>query len=273
MVNEEPRLETLWRLAESRDVADRAFVASALSFRRAADREEVAGVYDVIRETARREHAEVRARIRDGALDPRAFIGELEHRPLGVRDHLIEEILDIAYPPLEADARPRDAGCYAPSGLREILFTLHHANVGPGTTLVDLGSGFGKVVLLTALLTRADAYGLEFDPRLVAHADAAASSLGLTRAHFLRADLREAELPEADTYYQFIPLDRPTDVIARLAPLAAERAFHVFSQPLDEKQVPFLRATFASSYWLTKYESIGVAVPELSSSQAAYRSY
>jgi hypothetical protein len=137
MVNEEPRLETLWQLAGSRDVADRAFVASALALRTAEDRDEVAGVYEVIRRTASREHADVRTRIRDGALDPRAFIGELERRPLGVRDHLLEEILDIAYPPLEADARPCDAGRYAPSGLREILFALDNANVGPGTTLVD----------------------------------------------------------------------------------------------------------------------------------------
>jgi hypothetical protein len=255
MESDQPGLDLLWQLATSRDVADRAFATSALAFRRAENRDNIAELYESIRETSRREHADVRARIRDGSFDRRAFLDELGKRPLSVQDHLIEEILDIAYPPLEEHARPCDAGHYAPSGLREILFTLEHASVGPGTTLVDLGSGFGKVVLLTALLTGADACGLELDPRLVAHAAAAAASLGLERAHFVHADLREAELPPADTYYQFIPLDRSADVVARLAPLAAARTFRVFSQPLDEQRVPFLRATGASSYWLTMYES------------------
>jgi SAM-dependent methyltransferase len=197
----------------------------------------------------------VRARIREGSLDRRRLLDELEKRPIALRDHLLEEILDVAYPPLGRDALLRDAGHYAPSGLSEVLFALEHGHVGPGTTLVDLGSGFGKVVLLTALLTGADAWGLELDPALVAHAEAAAASLGLGRAHFLCADLREAELPPADVYYQFIPLDRSADVVARLAVLATTRSFHVFSQPLDEKRVPFLRATGASSYWLTMYQS------------------
>jgi hypothetical protein len=267
MLNDEPRLETLWQLGRSRDVGDRAFATSALALRKAEDRAGVAEIYAVIRETARREHADVRARLRDKTLDRRTFRDELEKLPEGVRDHWIEEVLDIAYPLLEEDARPRDASHYAPSGVREILFALDHANVGPGTTFVDLGSGFGKVVLLTALLTDADAYGLELDSRLVAHANAAAASLGLARAHFVHADLRDAELPEADTYYQFIPLPSAADVIARLAPLADARTFRVFSQPLDETRVPFLRPTLASSYWLTSYESRG------STSPPAHRSY
>jgi SAM-dependent methyltransferase len=274
MPNDEPRLEVLWRLARSRDVADRAFASSALVLCAPEnDPDEITELYELIRETASREHADVRGRIQDGNFDRGAFIAELEKWPLATRDHLVEEILDIAYPPLERHGRPSDASRYAPSGIREISFTLAHADVEPGTTLVDLGSGFGKVVLLTALLTDADAYGLELDPRLVAHAKAAASSLGLTRAHFLRADLREVDLPKADTYYQFIPFDRPADVIARLAPLAAVHAFQVFSQPLDERRVPFLRATVPSSYWLTRYETRSRATRSPSGSQPAERSY
>jgi SAM-dependent methyltransferase len=122
-------------------------------------------------------------------------------------------------------------------------------------TLVDLGSGLGKVVLLAALLTGAEAVGVELDPRLVAHATEVAACLGLARAHFLQGDMRDTPLPRADVYYLFIPLRSSADVVALLAPIAQERAIRVFSQPLDERRVPFLRPSGAASYWLTMYES------------------
>jgi SAM-dependent methyltransferase len=260
MERDAPGLAVLSQLATSRNIGDRAFASSALAFRPgAASSDDMAGVYERIRETARREHADVRARIRDGTLDRRALLEELRQAPLEMRDHLIEEILDIAYPPLEELGRTRDSMPYCPSGLGEILFTLERSDLGPGKTLVDLGSGLGKVVLLAALLTGAEAYGLEIEPSLVAHARKAAAALGLDGAHFVQGDIRNAELPPADTYYLFIPLHRSADVVERLAPIAAERPIRVFSQPLDEKHVPFLRATGAMSYWLTMYESSPIA--------------
>jgi SAM-dependent methyltransferase len=257
MESDEPSLAMLSQLATSRDVGDRAFVASALAFRLGTDdRNEITAVYDAIRETARREHAELRARIRARAVDRGNLLEILEQEPLETRDHLIEEILDIAYPPLEGLASPpRDTVPYSPSGFREILFALEHGELGPGTTFVDLGSGLGKVVLLAALLTGAEAYGVELDPSLVAYASAAAASHRLDRAHFVQGDIRDAPLPPADAYYLFIPVHRSVDVAERLANVASERSIRVFSQPLDERRVPFLRASGEASYWLTKYES------------------
>ncbi len=256
MESDEPGLAELSQLATSRSILDRAFAASALALRqRSEKRADVAAIYELVRETARREHADVRARVQDGTLDRRALLERLHATPLEIRDHLIEEILDIAYPPLEELSLPRDALQYAPSGLEEILFTLVHANLQQDTTLVDLGSGLGKVVLLANLLTGADAFGLEIDPYLVAHATGAAASLGLGGARFVQGDIRQATLPAADVYYLFIPLHRSGDVVERLAGVAAERKILVFSPPIDEKSVPFLRASGAESYWLTMYES------------------
>jgi SAM-dependent methyltransferase len=256
MEGDAPGIELLSQLARSSHLADRAFAANALAFRqRSQDREGVAAVQTLIRETARREHAAVRARIRDRNFDRSDLLAELQRQPLELRDHLIEEILDIAYPPLEELALPPDLTPYSPSGLGEILFALDHSGLTRGKTLVDLGSGLGKVVLLAALLTGADAYGIEIDPQLVARSAEAANSLGLHSARFVQGDMRDAPLPPADAYYLFIPLQRSTDVVARLAPLATDRKIRVFSQPLDETRLPFLRASGASSYWLTMYES------------------
>ena len=256
MNSDEPSLITLERLATSADIRDRAFAASALCLRRhaVADRAEIVAVYERIRETAALEHAEVRARIRSGTLDTRAFLAQLREAPPNIRDHLVEEVLGIAYPPLEDHSLPHDASWYSPSGLSEILFTLERADLGPGKTFVDLGSGLGKVVLLVALLSGASAHGVELDPELAVQAQAAARSLNLDNAHFIAGDIRESPLPTADVYYMFIPLSRSADVASRIREFAGERRILLFSQTLDLKRLPWLRSAKAASYWLEMYE-------------------
>ena len=44
---------------------------------------------------------------------------------------------------------------------------LKMARVGPSDTLVDLGSGDGKIAIAAAKLTRAKARGIEFNPSMV----------------------------------------------------------------------------------------------------------
>src|SRR5882672_3954041 len=132
--DDEPSPALLAELAASAELRDRAFAASATFLRsQALKGAEQLQVYERIRETARLQHAEVRAQIRAGNLDRQAFL-----TPLELRDHLVEEILDIAYPPLQKLALPREAVSYSPSGLTEILFLIAEAQLGPGKTLVDL---------------------------------------------------------------------------------------------------------------------------------------
>jgi SAM-dependent methyltransferase len=256
MARDEPSLASLERLVTSRDVRDRAFAASALQLQgNKLDPARVAELYEGVRATARAEHAEIRARIRDGRLDRHAFLAELRAAPLDTRDHLLEELLDIAYPPLGEWQLPSDAVPYSPSGVAEVLFVLDSAQLGPHTTFVDLGSGLGKVVLLVALLSGARAYGIELDPRLVADSRAAAAGLALHNAHFSEADIRVAPLPEADVYYMFIPVLRSTEIARRVAASAEGRHFLLFSSALDLQAVPRLAACNRASYWLEMYET------------------
>ena len=260
MERDEPSLSELERLAGSADVGDRAFAASALLLHRNKrgrehDRDQLARVYGLVRETALKHHAKLRTQLRDGSLDAPALLARLRDTPLELRDHLLEEMLDLAYPPLEALTAEHDVTRASPSGLSEILFLLEQAQLGPDKVLVDLGSGFGKVVLLTTLLSGAHAHGIDLDPRLVAHAQGAAHSLQLERAHFMHGDIRTATLPVADVYYMFIPFLRSAEVITRLEPIAAERKLLLFSQALDVQRLPWLRRLGAASYWLEMYET------------------
>jgi SAM-dependent methyltransferase len=254
---DEPALAALAELAQSAELADRAFAASAISLRHGAQSQaELEQVYASIRATALREHEPIRKRIRERQLDRAAFLGQLERTPLELRDHLVEEILDIAYPPLQRVALPPDAVSYSPSGLAEILFVVAEGKLGPGRVFVDLGCGLGKVVLLISLLTGADAYGVELDPHLVEHARSAADSLGLARAHFSVGDIRTLPLPLADVYYMFIPSHRSVHVAARLEPVAAKKPLQLFAQALDLERLPWLKSAPRASYWLKAYDSI-----------------
>jgi SAM-dependent methyltransferase len=251
-----PGFEVLEELVMSADIRDRAYAASVMSLgSRTADRERVAILFQRLRDRGRDHHTEVRRRIHDGTLDRRAFLARLRETSLETRDHLIEEILDIAYVPQLDAALPPKAFTYCPSGLAEILFMLENAGLGPGKTFVDLGAGLGKVVLLVALLTGARAYGVEIDPHLVRHAHAAARSLRLDDAHFIEGDIRRAPLPSADVYYMYIPLAHPASVVGRLPTSAANERVLVFAQAMDLTHLPWLRRSRASSYWLEMYEA------------------
>src|ERR1700679_2728882 len=98
------------------------------------------------------------------------------------RDVALEERLGIADTGLGASpADPLTPGedliGYHPSGVAAILCALAEAPVTRDDVLVDLGSGLGKVVLLTALLTGATARGVELQPALVGRARLAAARL------------------------------------------------------------------------------------------------
>jgi SAM-dependent methyltransferase len=256
MARDAPSLASLQALVASRDVRDRAFAASVLRLQSSKlDPAHVAELYDSVRATARAEHAEIQARIQDGKLDRHAFLAELRAVPLDMRDHLVEELLDIAYPPLGEWQLPSDAVPYSPSGVAEVLFALENAQLGPHSSFVDLGSGLGKVVLLAALLSGAQAHGIELDPRLVADARAAAAGLGLHNAHFSEGDIRVAPLPQADAYYMFIPVLRSTEIARRLAASAQGQRFTLFAPALDLQALPWLAACNRASYWLEMYET------------------
>lgn len=256
MAWEKPSLEQLEQLVQSSDLADRAFAASVLRLQaRASDPARIAELYERVRATASQQHSELRARIRSGSLDRQAFVAELLAAPLELRDHLVEEILDVAYPPLSEWQLPSDAVPYSPSGLSEILFAIENAQLAPHETFLDLGSGLGKVVLLVALLSGAQAHGVELDPRLVAGSRAAALALGLHNAHFIEGDIRVAALPAADAYYMFIPVLRSTEIARRLAARSGERRFALFAPALDLQELPWLTACNRASYWLQMYES------------------
>jgi len=262
-----PSWAELARLAASHDLCERAFASGELRIRyaRATDagqRAHASSLYAALRARSLQVQAGLRSEIASGALHGAALRARIEACATDVRDHFVEELLDIAYPALEP---PDDAHWshelvpYAPSGVGEILHALDAVKLGPGDTLVDLGAGLGKVVLLASLLTGARGHGVELDARLVAHAQASAASLRLPsdRVRFVNGDAREVDLDVGGIFYMYVPFTGSVlgEVMMRLAHIASRRRIVICAHALDTQRFSWLKNRNTPRFWLDVYES------------------
>ncbi len=82
------------------------------------------------------------------------------------------------------------------------------AKVGPKDVVYDLGSGDGRVIVLTSKLTGARGVGVEIDPALVVISKEKAKEYGVEdRVKFLQKDFREVDISEATVVYLYIYYD------------------------------------------------------------------
>jgi protein-L-isoaspartate O-methyltransferase len=106
-----------------------------------------------------------------------------------------------------ANYRITPAGLWTRSSLDEVFDLFGQIDLARYGSMVDLGSGDGRVACLASLFTRA--FGIEADPWLVAKSRRLAGKLGLSQVDFQEADLRMADLSSYDLLYIFP--DKPLD--------------------------------------------------------------
>jgi arsenite methyltransferase len=105
-----------------------------------------------------------------------------------------DEATAAAYGTLELGELPRTAvlaslGCGNPTALAEL---------SPGETVLDLGSGGGIDVLLSAKRVGADgfAYGLDMTDEMLEMAERNRAEAGIENVHFLKGHIEEIPLPD-----------------------------------------------------------------------------
>lgn len=87
---------------------------------------------------------------------------------------------------------------YVPTSEDVVTRMLELAEVGPGDTVYDLGSGDGRIVITAAQRYRARAVGIEIDPVRVWEARQNATAAGVEdRVTFKLGDLFEADFSDA----------------------------------------------------------------------------
>ena len=93
------------------------------------------------------------------------------------------------------------------------------ANVGASDTVIDLGSGDGRLVIMAAK-RGAKALGIEYDAKLVEYAKAAAAKAGVAeRVQFIKADLFASELSPATVVTLFLGADLNRKLLPKLLDL------------------------------------------------------
>lgn len=87
---------------------------------------------------------------------------------------------------------------YAATPETVVKAMLEVARVGPGDTVVDLGSGDGRLVIAAAKEFGARGFGVDIDPALVAYATRRAEEAGVSeRARFYLRDLFKTDVAGA----------------------------------------------------------------------------
>ena len=88
---------------------------------------------------------------------------------------------------------------------RVVELMLSMARVGPRDTVIDLGSGDGRIVIAAALKHGAQGLGVEIDPKLVAESNERARREGVAdRVRFVRQDLFATDLSRASVITMYL---------------------------------------------------------------------
>lgn len=135
----------------------------------------------------------------------------------------------VAIPAWAAAPRAPDPSQFTPAG-DEVPFVvtptnvtqamLDIASVGPRDTLIDLGSGDGRIVIAAAR-RGATAMGVEIDPALVARSEALARDAGVaSRARFVKQDLFDTDLTSASVVTMYLLQEVNLQLRPRLLALA-----------------------------------------------------
>jgi hypothetical protein len=249
-------------LVEHGEGRDRAFADGVVRMRWSQSRDpalraDLERLLHELRAASRKAHAAMRADIASGALQGQALRERFERISALERDHLVEEVLGVAYPPLDEASLEPELIAYMPSGYDEILHALDVTGLSAGDRLLDIGSGTGKVVLLAALLRGATSAGVERDAALVDVARRAAAELGVRGVGFEHGDARALGVAPADVVFMYLPFTgRTLDTV--MARILASRSRWICAGALEPERRRGFEPVGPARSWLHVYERAGV---------------
>ncbi|RLI07939.1 hypothetical protein DRO42_07255 [Candidatus Bathyarchaeota archaeon] len=94
---------------------------------------------------------------------------------------------------------------YVASPMSVVRKMLEYADLRPGETLYDLGSGDGRIVIMAAQEFGARGVGVDLNPRLVKEARAKVEALGLSdRVRIIHGNLFDVDLSSADVVTMYL---------------------------------------------------------------------
>lgn len=193
-------------VGEMRDIGDyRSFTASAM-----------AGMDRILRTQSKLQKDP--AQPNDAPIDTRSAFVNSMYRAFDEMDQILglnyEREAGMALNPHGTERLYEGAGVGVQTSYPTILLALEQLAPSPGSTFIDLGSGYGRVGLVLGLLrTDVQFIGYEYVGHRVQVAQAAADRSGLAEhVQFFEQDLSSPEfrIPEAEIYYMYDPFSQET---------------------------------------------------------------
>jgi hypothetical protein len=145
------------------------------------------------------------------------------------RDEVVSGILQLREP-----SEPRlhplpEMVFYQPTPVRHIFHLIKASALSKDDVLVDIGSGLGQVVLLTAVLAGSRSIGIEVEPAYVASAQQCAENLHLKQVRFIREDANQADLSSGTVFYLYSPFTGSilVDVLGKLKKESTSRPIKI----------------------------------------------
>jgi precorrin-6B methylase 2 len=196
-----------------------------------------------------------RTEIRSGALRGDALRELLVSVPYLERDAFTDELLGMETPADGPDL-PRGSVPYLPADVEHVLAMVLEVPLRPHDTLVDLGSGLGRVVLLAHLLSGARAVGVEIQEHLVRSATALCEELALPAVSFVHANAEDVEL-DGSVFFLYAPFNGEmlARVLRRIEAVARRRSIVVCAVALELHDVAWLAPRKTSNLSLVLYDS------------------
>jgi hypothetical protein len=181
--------------------------------------------------TVRADAQAVRAQLIAGTGEPAEFRSRLLAVPAPQRDPWLDLVLGIEEVPDDSAELPRGCVPYLPCSVDALLRMIDAAGVGESDTFVDVGSGLGRALLLTHLLTRATAVGIEVQSHLARSARALAAGLNLSRCSIQDGDARAwtGVLQSGSVFFLYCPFsgERLEALLAALEAIGSRREIRI----------------------------------------------
>ena len=181
--------------------------------------------------TVRADALATRALVVCSAIEPEEFRRRLLSVAASQRDTWLDLVLGIEGVSEDGVELPRGCVPYLPCSVDVLLRMIEAAGVGEGDFFVDVGSGLGRALLLTHLLTGATALGIEVQSHLARSARALAAELNLSRCSIEAGDASAltGALAEGSVFFLYCPFsgERLATLLDALEPIASRREIRI----------------------------------------------
>ncbi|MBP6920236.1 MAG: class I SAM-dependent methyltransferase [Candidatus Omnitrophica bacterium] len=200
------------------------------------------------------------------------------NRLLGIRDYELEETLS---PGIESSAAYQSEDhFYQGTPYEFIRQILRHVEPTSSDVLVDLGSGYGRMVIYAALATRIKkAIGIELVAERASVSSRTAEELGLANVEFQNSHVKDADIQDGTVFYLFNPFSDETFALAmdKLREVARTRKITMIFWQCNEAELArctwmkLVKTVPYRSYTAYIYEADPLLAKEVDARQARQR--